>query len=205
MSPWKSERGVVDLGLLLFLGLVLAAVLIGLGAWLGRDLAGQFSAWLPTLLIIVGVVFLLIEAAIPGFGVFGFTGLLFLAAGIMAVGASVQDAVRALGIALVLAPPLAFLLGRFAVRKGYWRNLSLGTRLSTDQGFVAPPDQARLVGKRGRALTLLRPAGAAEIEGRRVDVVTEGEFVSAGTDVLVIKVEGLRVVVEAADRPQSQV
>lgn len=203
MSPWKSERGVVDLGLLLFLGLVLAAVLIGLGAWLGRDLAGQFSAWIPVLLIIFGVVFLLIEAAIPGFGVFGFTGLLFLAAGIMAVGASVQDAVRALGIALVLAPPLAYILGRYAVRRGYWRRLSLGDRLSTEQGYVAPPDQAYLVGQRGRALTLLRPAGAAEIDGRRVDVVTEGDFIPAGTDVVVIKVEGLRVVVEAADRLPS--
>lgn len=198
MSPWRSQQGVVDVGLLLFLGLLLAGLLIGAGAWLGRDLQGQISVWLPVLLIVVGVVFLLIEAAIPGFGVFGFTGVLLLAAGIMAAGASVQDAVRALGVALVIAPVLALVVGRVAVRKGYWRRLTLGTTLTAAQGFVAAPDRMYLAGKQGKAVTLLRPAGAAEIEGRRVDVVTEGDFIPAGATIVVRKVEGTRVVVERA-------
>ncbi|MCL5677467.1 MAG: nodulation protein NfeD, partial [Firmicutes bacterium] len=53
-----------------------------------------------------------------------------------------------------------------------------------------------MAGKQGKAVTLLRPAGAAEIEGRRVDVVTEGDFIPAGATIVVRKVEGTRVVVE---------
>ena len=51
-----------------------------------------------------------------------------------------------------------------------------------------------LGGKEGVTLTALRPAGAAEIEGRRLDVVTDGVFVEAGRPVRVISVEGARIV-----------
>ncbi len=54
-----------------------------------------------------------------------------------------------------------------------------------------------LVGRTGRASTVLRPTGAMEIDGQRIDVVTEGEFVEAGTMLRVLYVQGQRVVVAA--------
>jgi membrane-bound serine protease (ClpP class) len=50
-------------------------------------------------------------------------------------------------------------------------------------------------GATGVALTDLRPAGVAEIAGRRVDVVTEGEYLRAGDAVEVLVDEGYRRVV----------
>ena len=44
-------------------------------------------------------------------------------------------------------------------------------------------------------ITPLRPAGKALIEGKRVDVISEGGFIERGAQVQVIQVEGLRVVV----------
>jgi len=41
----------------------------------------------------------------------------------------------------------------------------------------------------------LRPAGMALINGRRVDVVTEGAMIERDTPVRVVAVEGMRVVV----------
>ncbi|MBZ0151291.1 MAG: hypothetical protein K8J09_07135, partial [Planctomycetes bacterium] len=52
-------------------------------------------------------------------------------------------------------------------------------------------------GQVGTAVTVLRPTGAMEIAGERYDVVTEGEFVEAGTTVRVVQVQGTRVVVAA--------
>jgi membrane-bound serine protease (ClpP class) len=52
-----------------------------------------------------------------------------------------------------------------------------------------------LVGRVGKAVTVLRPTGAMEIDGQRIDVVTEGEFVEAGAPVRVLYVQGPRVVV----------
>jgi membrane-bound serine protease (ClpP class) len=53
-------------------------------------------------------------------------------------------------------------------------------------------------GATGVALTDLRPAGVAEIAGRRVDVVTEGEYLRAGDPVEVLVDEGYRRVVRRA-------
>lgn len=60
-----------------------------------------------------------------------------------------------------------------------------------DSGLVG------LVGRRAKALTVLRPTGTVEIDGEHVDVVTEGEFVEAGATVRVLYVQGRRVVVAA--------
>ena len=76
--------------------------------------------------------------------------------------------------------------------------------------FLTPPEPApagtsgaglvdsgamAMVGRTGVTATPLRPAGVIEIDGQRLDVVTEGEFVAAGTAVRVLYVQGNRVVV----------
>jgi membrane-bound ClpP family serine protease len=55
-----------------------------------------------------------------------------------------------------------------------------------------------LVGKRGQAVTMLRPAGRAELDGEPLDVVTEGDFIAPGTPIEVLAVRGNRVVVRRA-------
>ena len=54
-----------------------------------------------------------------------------------------------------------------------------------------------LVNQTGETLTTLRPSGTAVINGKRVDVVSEGAFIEAGRMIKVVAVEGLRVVVRA--------
>lgn len=66
-----------------------------------------------------------------------------------------------------------------------------------DKGLMA------YVGRVGSAATVLRPTGAMDLDGERVDVVTEGAFVEAGTPVRVLYVQGTRVVV-AAEPPQDR-
>jgi membrane-bound serine protease (ClpP class) len=59
---------------------------------------------------------------------------------------------------------------------------------------VAPAARS-LIGSTGTALTDLRPSGMAEIGGRRIDVVTEGDYVRTGEPVEVVRDEGYRRVV----------
>jgi membrane-bound serine protease (ClpP class) len=56
-------------------------------------------------------------------------------------------------------------------------------------------DRPELVGATGEALSQLRPSGMAVINGKRVDVVTEGSLIEKGTPIRVVAVEGLRVIV----------
>ncbi|MDZ4347595.1 MAG: NfeD family protein [Candidatus Binatia bacterium] len=62
-------------------------------------------------------------------------------------------------------------------------------------GGSAPESDRRWLGKTGTALSPLRPAGIAEIEGERVDVVSEGDLIEAGAPVVVTGVDGNRIVV----------
>jgi membrane-bound serine protease (ClpP class) len=90
--------------------------------------------------------------------------------------------------------PLSLWLGMYLMRRSpliHRVELTGESQNSPD----APP-LTHLLGQQGRALTPLRPGGAAMIGEAKVDVVTEGKFVDTGTEVKVIIVEGNRVVVE---------
>ncbi len=56
------------------------------------------------------------------------------------------------------------------------------------------------MGLTGTVVTDLRPAGTAVINNRRVDVVSRGEYLDKGTEIIVLEVEGNRVVVKQVDK-----
>lgn len=68
----------------------------------------------------------------------------------------------------------------------------------------ASGDSPLLVGARGVAASDLRPGGIARINGERVDVVTEGDFLPNGTTLEVVRDDGYRRVVRRIDGPQSE-
>jgi membrane-bound serine protease (ClpP class) len=65
----------------------------------------------------------------------------------------------------------------------------------TSEGFAAAEDYSSLAGKKGRVVTTLRPAGVVEIEGRRLDVVSDGDFINPDETVVVTEIVGNRIVV----------
>lgn len=71
-----------------------------------------------------------------------------------------------------------------------------GTTESVVAGHTGSPEQRAIApGSSGVAITVLRPSGTAELAGRRMTVVTSGEFVEQGAPLIVMRVEGNRVVV----------
>ena len=68
--------------------------------------------------------------------------------------------------------------------------------------YVTSSDFSALRGARGTALSFLRPSGVALLDGRRIDVLTEGEFIHQGTPICVTRVEGARIFVEPVVLPE---
>jgi membrane-bound ClpP family serine protease len=98
----------------------------------------------------------------------------------------------------VLVLALGMLLWRLLPKVPYFNRLFLAPPEAVPAGAGAPlvdTGALALVGRVGTAATPLRPAGAIDIDGQRLDVVTEGEFLAAGTAVRVLYVQGNRVVV----------
>jgi membrane-bound serine protease (ClpP class) len=156
------------------------------------------------LLVAAGVLRVGLEVfVIPGFGVAGVAGIAALVAGLglalVGAGATTAVIIGALGrvaisILLALAGGLALL--RVLPNLPFGRRFVLDTEMRAESGYASPPETDRLaLGRVGTALSPLRPAGVAEIDGMRVDVVSDGGFIEAGATIEVIRVEGNRIVV----------
>ena len=97
---------------------------------------------------------------------------------------------------LLAALILSLVLLRFLPRLPFGRRLILETGLGSGHPHGSAPDSDPLwLGKQGLAASPLRPSGIAEIEGERVDVVSDGELIDAGQVVEVTRVDGNRIVV----------
>jgi membrane-bound serine protease (ClpP class) len=146
-------------------------------------------------LMAAGMVLLFLEVAIiPGFGVAGVSAILCLLGG-AAVAWLNYGAAWGMG-SVILSGGLSIALIAVAPRTRAGRELVLKDAITAQIGASS---SAAAPGKLGVTLTPLRPSGAAEIEGRRVDVVTDGQFVDAGARVRVVAVQGARVVVALAE------
>ncbi len=146
---------------------------------------------------LLGLILCVVEAFMPGFGVFGISGGAFFVLGIVLCARSLTDGLLMLLGVIVVFSVLAILSFRSAAGGRLSRSpLVLGSSSTREDGYVGVEDLSFFVGKTGTVLTTLRPAGVCEIEGARLDVVSEGEFLGPKTAVKVIKVEGRRVIVE---------
>jgi membrane-bound serine protease (ClpP class) len=177
------------------------AGLIGLGSFalfFGTHVYAGFSDSLVIGLAVLGLMGILLELhVLPGHGVAGVLGVVALiAAVVLAFGLPfLFVAVQALAIAIVLSAVLFVVTSRVFPRNAFVQRLALSAVQGRD--YVASADHRGLLGHRGVASSYLRPAGVATIDARRIDVLTEGEFVPAGTAVVVTRVEGARVFVKA--------
>ncbi len=184
--------------------------LVCLALFFGAHWTVRLVGFEELLLVGIGLALLAVEIFVtPGFGIAGVLGIVALVVGLglslVGEGATAGAVLASLGrvaISLVLAVALGaaifFVLPRMLPRVPFARGIVLTAGLPGEV-VVAPPEPPRsLVGARGTAATPLRPAGAAWIDGERVDVVTDGEFVASGVPIEVIKHEGNRVVVRAA-------
>jgi len=164
----------------------------------------QLAGWEELLLALAGVILLVLEVfVIPGFGIAGVLGIAALLAGLIlsVVGAGATTAVileAALRVvfSLLVAIVASLAILRFLPRLPFGRRLVLEADLGTGHAHGSAPDSdLRWLGKKGQASSPLRPAGIAEIDGERVDVVSEGELIDVGQFVEVTRVDGNRIVV----------
>lgn len=147
---------------------------------------------------LVGIILLVVEMFMPGFGLPGVAGIVFLLASIVFTWKQ-HGAYAGLGATLIVLS-LAGILVTTALKSAssgrIWRSdLILKDSMTKADDLTENQELARLIGKEGTTLTVLRPAGIADLSGERVNVVSQGEFLEKGVQIIVEEVEGSRVVV----------
>jgi membrane-bound serine protease (ClpP class) len=193
-------------------GIICFILVFGASFMLGR--VGS----LEIILFMLGLGLLAVEIfLIPGFGVTGISGIVLIGLSLIF---SMQDFIiprfewewtlMGRNAIVVCAGLLAAITGIAIIallgpKTRMFDRLTLKTRIDQtasegdswhDDGSVES-DYSTLVGKTGKAVTVLRPIGKAEIEGSTFQVETDGSFVSEGEEIKVVKIKGNIIIVRS--------
>ena len=156
---------------------------------------------LPALLILTGVGLIVVEVYLmPGFNVVGIIGFLMM---VFAVGYTFSEYGLSGGIAAAVGSVVLSGAAFYVMwQSGAWERFVLATNLRSDEATVQRESEhrARYLGKTGTAVTPLRPTGVAEIDGERIEVVTEGDFIASGSEVRVVAMDRRRYFVRLAEQ-----
>jgi membrane-bound serine protease (ClpP class) len=193
---------------------ILSALCFAVFFW--SKVLGGTAGWLEVVLFALGAGCLAMEIfVVPGFGVFGVSGILMIVGAIvmssqswgnLESNADLKGVATTLGtfaaaIGLVVFSGLT--LGRLLPRVPLFESIVLNppNHDHDNEPRIAPELMASgtatssLLGQRGESLSMLRPAGKARINGRMTDVVSDGPFIPEGAALEVVQVTGSRVVV----------
>ena len=217
VSPFLLSLGF--LGLLIEIrtptfGLAGMMGLISLGLFFGSNMIVGLAGLEDVLIVGAGLVLLGIEAfVVPGFGIFGVAGIVAILAGLyMSLLGNIPTMPDFTRAAWVLTSSMLLLIG------SAWaliRTLPSSSRLAESgifllakttsaTGYESAEVRSDLVGKYGTAITDLRPAGTALVGDERIDVVSESEWISAGTPVKILSAEGYRHIVRSVSEQEAE-
>ena len=158
------------------------------------------SLLLPIILQLVGVVVIIAEIILPSggilsivaLGVFGYSLFIVFNEISMIIGFSFVAA------DLILIPVLVIVGLKLLARSP----VTLRKTLSRKEGVSSQSSELEsYVGTQGNAITDLRPAGIGIINGKRVDVVTRGEYLEKDSVIIVTAVTGNQIIVRKKDEP----
>lgn len=160
----------------------------------GHTVAG-LAGYESVVLFIIGFVLLIAEIFVPG-GIVGIIGGALMVTSLLFAGESMVYMAYSILIALFIA-----FIGMVVLMKFFGKNLHLFRKLilkdatTTEEGYVSNVNRIELLGKVGETITPLRPSGTIVVDNERLDVVSEGSYIENNKKVVIVEVEGSRVVV----------
>lgn len=186
---------------------------VALALFFGGHYLVGLAGWEELILLSIGLVLLGIEIfVVPGFGVFGILGIGGILASIyLSMIGSMSTLVDYTNAAMVLSASMLIVLvtGWVIMRtlpknmRLYRSGIMLGEVTGRETGYLSAAVRGELVGRRGVAVTDLRPAGVGRFEGERVDIVAEEGWLTSGTPIEIVRSEGYRHVVRAVETPET--
>lgn len=158
---------------------------------------------LGILFLVAGFVLVGIEIVLPGFSLPGISGIICLVAGVFLLADSlIEGFVITVVVLALLGILMAVML--WLLSKGKFRSpIILEEEQKRTEGYLSSNDLKYLLGKKGVAVTDLRPTGVGKIDGINFDVLTEGNYISRDSEIEIIKVEGSKLIVRMCVEAQK--
>ena len=152
------------------------------------------SLLLLIILQLVGVVVIIAEIILPSGGILSIVALSVFGYSLYIAFSEISKTVGFAFVAadLVLIPVLVIVGLKLLARSP----VTLRKTLSREEGVSSQsPELVNYIDMQGTAVTNLRPAGMAVINGKRVDVVTRGEYIEKDSAIIVTAVTGNQIIV----------
>ena len=150
---------------------------------------------LGIVILIRGILLIGVEAYLPGFGIPGISGIVFTLAGVFLTGRNNSERILVGAVAIIII--VAMLVISIIVFGS--RTVNSPIKLDTDlQGknlFIEEKDMEYLVGRKGHAITDLRPSGKGEFDGVTLDILTSG-YIKKGTNLTITEIKNNRIIVK---------
>lgn len=152
------------------------------------------SLILPLIFQFVGILVIIAEIVIPSGGLLALIAIGLIGYSLYFVFTTMPQSIAMIFIfADLIIIPIAVYLGLKLLVKS---PATLNTTLSKANGVVSQsPELEKYLGKGGESVTDLRPSGTAIIEGKKVDVVTRGEYLEKSSEIIVLSVTGNQIIV----------
>ena len=169
--------------------------LLAFGLYFGGNIFAGFGRTEYVLVFVIGIVLVGAEIFTSGFGLLGVSGLLCVALSIVLSAANFTQGLLTLGLALLFAIVIILIAFRFLRKSSLWDKIILSDAETRERGYVGPKDLSGYLGAEGVAVTPLRPSGTVEVAGERLDALTDGVYIAAGTKIIVTGTSSGSVVV----------
>lgn len=150
---------------------------------------------LDTVLLVAGVVLIGLELVVPG-GILGAVGLVSMMAGFYYFLGGGWDAFVIVGGTVAVLAVICALLFWLVPSSLSWNPFVLREKQKNSEGYTGAGDYSAYLGKKGKVIAPLRPAGTAVIDGERVDVVSFGDYINKDAEIEVVKIEGSKLLVK---------
>ena len=152
---------------------------------------------ISVILLIAGFILIGIEFTAPGISVPGIAGTVCLVVSVfLTADGIVEGAIMTIVILAVLGIMLGITLWLLAKGK-LIKPLILTEEQKKEHGYISSSDLDYLLGKKGIAVTDLRPTGVGNFEGISFDVISEGQYISKGTEIEIYRVKGSKLIVKS--------
>lgn len=158
------------------------------------DFLTSIQLW-QAIILVAGLLLVVVEMFHPGFGAPGITGAILILLAVVLIANTFLEALILIIIVLAVLGIALSLVLQSATKGRLSKTLILNDSLKKESGFIGTEDLDYFLGKEGVTLSILRPAGTADFDGVKLDVVSEGDFIPKDSTVRIIKVEGRRIVV----------
>jgi membrane-bound serine protease (ClpP class) len=186
-------------------GGITALAVLALALFFGGQYITEIAPTIAGFIFLLGIGMLVAEIFIPSFGLLGIGGFACVFIGLFLALAGDYDTLTPERVSATLSTLAVAIVGLFVIVGLLFKYAPTAPWFKKVTNQATAGDMTEIVeslrqylGKPGTALTQLRPAGTVLIDGRKVDVVTSGEFLDRGAEVVVVNVSSNRVMVKGA-------